>query len=102
MIFIPTSLDLDNHHCTVTLTSADVGVTRVELSGIGVPPSPFEATRISGQVDRPVTSTLPFRNPSDQMAFISVSLVDIENQVCAASKSVIMGSKTPDRKNFLN
>ena len=52
-----------------------MGSCTIDVTGTRVPPSPFEPTRIIGNVDHPVTSTLPFRNPSNEMAYIYVTLV---------------------------
>ena len=49
-----------------------------------------------------VTATLPFRNPSDQAVYATVSLYDVENEKQKSSSSILMRTVTPDRNKVQN
>jgi len=95
-IFIPTTLS-DDHKCIVSFKSPHIGCWSVKLTGSGVPPSAFDTTRIATTLNKPVTVMLPFRNPAEEVAHISIELIDIENETNARSGSEILRSVTPNK-----
>ena len=95
-IFIPTTLS-DDHKCLVSFKSPHIGCWSVKLTGSGVPPSAFDTTRIATTLNKPVTVMLPFRNPAEEVAHISIELIDIENETNARSGSEILRSVTPNK-----
>ena len=95
-IFIPTTLS-DDHKCLVSFKSPHIGCWTVKLTGSGVPPSAFDTTRIATTLNKPVTVMLPFRNPAEEVAHISIELIDIENETNARSGSEILRSVTPNK-----
>ena len=95
-IFIPTRLS-DDHKCLVSFKSPHIGCWSVKLTGTGVPPSAFDTTRIATTLNKPVTVMLPFRNPAEEVAHISIELIDIENETNARSGSEILRSVTPNK-----
>jgi len=94
-VFIPTSLT--EHRALVSMSADDMGSSRYRLTALGTAPAAFEATRISGRISQSTTATLPFRNPSDQAVFASISMVDHQNAANQCSESILMRSVTPNR-----